>query len=126
MPTLSFLWGPQVWDAFWRRGLGVSSARYAKEFNRRWARSGHLKAAPYGLRRVWDEADLCGLVRYVARNPVRDKLCEQPQDWQWSSYLGSAGYARPFWFVDDRTVMSSFAEDRAKASRLLRVFVEIP
>jgi putative transposase len=126
MPTHFHLILTTVLDDVVQPGMRDWFGPYAQEFNRRWARSGHLKAAPYGLRRVWDDADLCGLVRYVARNPVRDKLCERPQDWQWSSYLGSAGYATPFWFVDDRMVMSSFAADRAKAARLLRVFVEIP
>lgn len=126
MPTHFHLLLTTVFDDVVQPGMRDSFGPYAQEFNRRWARSGHLKAAPYGLRRVWDEADLCGMVRYVARNPVRDKLCERPQDWQWSSYLGSAGYATPFWFVDDRDVLSTFAEDRAKAARLLRVFVEIP
>ena len=58
------------------------------------------QAEPYKLRPVLDEADLCGVVRYVARNPVRADLCERPQDWRWSSYLASAGYAKPFPFVE--------------------------
>jgi putative transposase len=113
-----------VLDNVLQPGMRDAFGPYAQEFNRRWARSGHLKAAPYGLRRIEDEADFCGVVRYVARNPVRKQLCAAPQDWQWSSYPGSAGYAEPFWFVDDRAVLAMFDDDRARASWLLRVFVE--
>jgi len=126
MPTHFHLIVTTVLDNVLQPGMRDSCGPYAQEFNRRWARTGHLKAAPYGLRRIWDEPDLCGVVRYVARNPVRDKLCDLPQDWQWSSYLGSAGYAKPFWFVDDRTVMAAFNENDTRARSFLRVFVETP
>jgi REP element-mobilizing transposase RayT len=99
---------------------------YAQEYNRRWGRSGHLKAAPYRLRRVEDDRDLRGLVRYIARNPVRAGLCERPQDWPWSSYPGSAGYARPFPFVDDSLLLGALHEDVARARELLRDIVEPP
>jgi putative transposase len=97
---------------------------YAQAFNRRWARSGHLRAAPYKLRRIEDDRDLRGVVRYVARNPVRDKLCERPQDWYWGSYLGSAGYWKPFPFVDDSLVLGTISDDVATARELLRDIVE--
>jgi hypothetical protein len=105
-------------------GMRDAFGPYAQDFNRRWARSGHLKAAQYGLRRVTDEADLQGVVRYVARNPVRDGLCERPQDWRWSSYPGSAGYAKRFGFVDDGIILDALDRDRARARWLLRIFIE--
>jgi putative transposase len=99
---------------------------YAQEFNRRWGRTGHLRAGPYKLRRIKDDGDLQGAVRYVARNPVRAGYCEKPQDWLWSSYAGSAGYREPFPFVDDSLILGSIHEDRAKAQQLLRAIVEPP
>jgi REP element-mobilizing transposase RayT len=97
---------------------------YAQAFNRRWGRNGHLRGSPYGLRFVTDDRDLRGVVRYVARNPVRAKLCERPQDWYWSSYPGSAGYSRRFPFVDDRLLLRAIHEDVTKARELLRDIVE--
>src|SRR5947209_3427790 len=91
-----------VLDDVLQPGMRDAFGPYAQEFNRRWARSGHLKAAPYGLRRVHDDFDLHNVVRYIARNPVRDGLCERPHDWSWSSYRGTAGYTRRLYFVDDR------------------------
>ena len=97
---------------------------YAQNFNVRWGRNGHLKGGPYKLRPIDNDVDLLGVVRYVARNPVRAGLCESPQDWYWSSYRGSAGYAEPFPFVDDRLVLGILDDNRARASRLLRALVE--
>lgn len=105
-------------------GMRDAFGPYAQEFNRRWARSGHLKAAPYKIRPVWGDFDLHNLVRYVARNPVRDGLCTWPQDWRWSSYPGSAGYGPSFHFVDDRIILGSLHDDQARAQQLLRVLVE--
>lgn len=107
------------------RGMSLLFGGYAQQFNRRWGRSGHLRADRFKLRPIVDEADLQGMVRYIARNPVRDGLCELPQDWYWSSYRGSAEYAAPFAFVDDRDAVACFHETREKAIRQLRVFVEI-
>jgi REP element-mobilizing transposase RayT len=97
---------------------------YAQEFNRRHGRSGHLKAAPYKLRRIDDETDLLGVVAYVANNPVKEGYCPRPQDWPWSSYPGTAAYAAPFPFVDDTLPLAAVHDDRAQAQRLLRLIVE--
>lgn len=97
---------------------------YAQEFNRRWKRSGHLRGAPFKLRPVTDDADLLGNVRYIARNPVRAGFCQRPEEWYWGSYRGSAGYAQPFFFVDDSLAVGQLATRRAEAQRLLRIFVE--
>ena len=114
----------QVGDDALQPGMRDAFGPYAQEFNRRHGRSGHLKAAPYKLRRLDDEASLEVVVRYIARNPVHAELCRLPQDWYWSSYRGSAGYARAFRFVDDALALASFDEDPVKAKRRLRTFVE--
>jgi hypothetical protein len=45
------------------------------------------------------------------------------RDWPWSSYAGTAGYAKPFLFVDDTPIRESFGTDE-EALELLRAFVE--
>jgi REP element-mobilizing transposase RayT len=113
-----------VEDDVLQPGMRDAFGPYAQEFNRRWARSGHLRGDRYGLRRIDDDFDLHNVTRYVSRNPVRAELCVRPQDWRWSSYPGSAGYARKFSFVDDRMILGSLHDDRARAIRLLRSIVE--
>jgi len=123
MPT-HFHFIADVLDDVLPRAIHSLWAPYAQEFNRRWGRSGHLKAEPYKLRRIQDNDDLQRTTRYIARNPVKKGYCATPQDWYWSSYAGTAGYAEPFPFVDDSLILGSLHEDRAKAQRLLRVIVE--
>lgn len=113
-----------VGDDAMSKGMHDVWGPYAQAFNIRWARTGHLKAGPYKLRRIDDDADFQGMVRYVARNPVRDGLCASPQDWKWSSYRGTAEYSRQFPFVDDRMVLGSLDENHARATWFLRLFVE--
>src|SRR4051812_13212998 len=98
---------------------------YAQEFNRRHGRYGHLRGEPYKLRPIWDDRGLRAAVRYVVRNPVRAKVCKQPQHWPWSSYPGSAGYAKPFRFVDDRLLLGPLHEDVTDARIMLRDVVEV-
>lgn len=115
----------EVEDDVLQPGMRDLFGPYAQAFNRRWGRSGHLRAGPYKLRRIEDDRDLRGAFRYVARNPVRSKLCERPQDWHWSSYTRSAGYNRRFKFVDDSLVLGMLHENVTKARELLRDIVEL-
>lgn len=123
MPT-HFHLALEVDDDVLQPGMHDLFGPYAQQFNRRWSRAGHLRAEPYKLRWVEDDRDLRGVVRYIARNPVRDGLCQAPQEWTWSSYGGSAGYARPFPFVDDTLVLGSIHDDVTMARTLLRDVVE--
>ena len=97
---------------------------YAQEFNRRHGRYGHLRAEPYKLRRLWTDVDLEVAARYVARNPVRARACKHPQDWYWSSYAGSAGYAKQFAFVDDAVLLGMLDDDATVARMMLRDVVQ--
>ena len=64
---------------------------YARRFNERHLLTGHVFEARYHSRRVQDHADLIGVMRYVALNPVGAGLCDEPLDWTWSSYRAVAG-----------------------------------
>jgi hypothetical protein len=63
--------------------------------------------------------------RYVARNPVKAGLCENPADWYWSSYADCAWYGETFGFVDHSRMRSYFGPRREDAVEFLRAFVEI-
>jgi len=97
---------------------------YAQSFNRRHARYGHLRGEPFKLRPVFNDSGLRIIGKYVANNPVEAKMCELPQDWCWSSYPGSAGYARQFAFVDDSLLLGAMHNDVSKARLLLRDMFE--
>jgi REP element-mobilizing transposase RayT len=116
----------EVADDVLQPGMRDFFGPYAQEFNRRHRRYGHLRAEPYKVRRVWDDRDLRGVVRYVANNPVEAGLCEVPQDWYWSSYRGSGGYEAQFPFVDDSLLLGTLHEDVSKARIMLRDVIETP
>ncbi|AVM76176.1 transposase [Magnetospirillum gryphiswaldense] len=67
-----------------RRALAPVHRRYAGHVHARLRRTGHFWQGRYGTV-VMDEAHLAAALRYVAFNPVRTGLTDQPRDWPWSS-----------------------------------------
>jgi REP-associated tyrosine transposase len=105
-------------------GMHSLNGRYAQEFNRRHGRKGHLRGGPYDAKEITDEAQLLTTARYIARNPVKAEICRDPAEWPWSSYRGAIVDGQGFPFVTNELLLTTFNEERAKAQRLLRVFVE--
>ena len=68
------------------RGMHWLNSQYAQLFNRRHDRVGHLFQGRFGSRVITSDADLLGIVRYLALNPVRAGLVADPSEWRWSSY----------------------------------------
>ena len=75
------------------RGMLVLNGRYARRFNRRYQRYGHVFQGPYGAVLLQDDDHLLEVCRYIALNPVRAGLAGSPGDWPWSSYGALAGLA---------------------------------
>jgi REP element-mobilizing transposase RayT len=65
-------------------GMQRLNGRYAETFNARHDRSGHLFGARFASWVIRDEAHYHATCRYIAYNPVRAGLCEQPEDWPWT------------------------------------------
>lgn len=71
-------------------------------FNRRLARRGRVLEAPYKAKLIREQEHLLGVARYVPLNPVRAKLVERPEDYEWSSYRATEGSApRPRFLTTD-------------------------
>jgi len=65
--------------------------RYARGFNRRHQRSGHVFQGRYKAIVCEQDSYLLELVRYIHLNPVRAQLVRRPGQWSWSGhgeYLG--------------------------------------
>ncbi len=58
---------------------------YARRFNDRYGRVGHLFGDRFGARVIGDEAYLRDVVDYVIANPVRAGIAESTDDWPWSA-----------------------------------------
>jgi len=75
------------------RGMLRLNGAYARGHNYRHERVGHVFQGPYEAKLVESDEHLLELCRYLALNPVRAGLCDQPEEWQWSSYRALIGLA---------------------------------
>jgi REP-associated tyrosine transposase len=67
-----------------RAALGEAHRHYTRHINFREPWRGHLWQERFHSF-VMDEPHLLTAVRYIERNPVRARLCENALDWPWSS-----------------------------------------
>jgi putative transposase len=75
---------------------------YARLFNARHERAGHVFQGRYGSRRIRDEVHLITTIRYIARNPVEAGLCEAEYEWPWSSRAMLVAGTAPQWLDAQR------------------------
>ena len=89
--------------------------RYAKQFNRRYERRGHLFGGPFRQSIVIDEAYLVAASLYIHLNPVRAGLVEDPREYRFSSCRLYAAKEAPASFVDSRFILSLLSEREGEA-----------
>ena len=94
------------------RSLGTGMQRlhgvYARDFNRRHVRCGHVFQGRYGAIRVTSDEQLWTVARYIATNPVAAGLCAEPAHWKWGSHAAVVAGCPPDW-MDVRTLLEYFA-----------------
>jgi REP element-mobilizing transposase RayT len=105
-------------------GMRQLNGVYARRYNRRHGRCGHVFQARYRSILVEKESHLLALVRYVALNPVRAGLCDDAAGYCWSSYAATAGLASAPRFLATDWILSHFATSRHTALERYRAFVE--
>ncbi len=64
-------------------GMRRLNGDYARRFNKRHGRRGHLFEERFSSFVLRDERHLEAAVAYVLQNPVRAGLCTEARDWQW-------------------------------------------
>ena len=107
-------------------GMQRLKGLFAQGFNRRHGRVGALFQGRYGSFPVLTDAHLLAVIRYIALNPVKARICDSPRDWRWSSYSVLVGAADPFAFPVGEELLGLFGSDRAGAIDGLVSFVEAP
>ena len=65
-------------------GMQRLQNRYAKRFNHRHERSGHVFGQRFGSVRVTSDEQLIAVTAYIEQNPVKSGLCELPELWPWT------------------------------------------
>jgi len=72
-------------------GMQALNSRHAEYFNRRHGVTGHLFRSRYGDVVVEGDGHFLSEYRYITRNPVAAGLCDEPDQWRWSSYRATLG-----------------------------------
>lgn len=75
---------------------------YSKRFNATHGRSAHLFRNRFMAQLIGDDSYLLTACRYIAHNPVRAGLCQEPSAWKWSSYRATVGIGPAQRFLDER------------------------
>jgi len=78
-------------------GMQRFHGEYAKRFNRRHERVGHLFEDRYKAEPIESDEQLFATVRYIVNNPVEAGLCDAPETWQWSSHAAILAGTAPRW-----------------------------
>src|SRR5438093_96617 len=68
------------------RGMCWLNGNYAREFNRRHRRVGHLFQGRFKPFLIDKDAYFLEVLRYVVLNPVRAFMVAKPEDYDWTSY----------------------------------------
>jgi hypothetical protein len=104
------------------------NAMYAEWFNWRHGFSGHLFQGRFHSVLVETDSHFLETCRYVALNPVRAGVCDEPAEFRWSSYLATvAKQPRPtFLTVETIIDLLGGAPDTASARYSSFVATGIP
>jgi len=97
-------------------------SRYTRWVNWRHNRIGHLFHGRYKAIMIDADSYLTQLVGYIHLNPVRARMVEKCEDYEWSSHRTYIGANLIPWLVTE-PVLSQFSEKTANARRLFQEFV---
>ena len=105
------------------RGMRYLNGVYTQTYNWRHKKTGHVFQGRYKASIVDKDNYLLELCRYVALNPVRANVVKNPEDWPWSSYRFTAGFAEPPNFLSTEWILRQFNLKKRSAQDLYRRFV---
>jgi len=97
---------------------------YTQLFNKRHGRTGHLFQGRYKAVLIQKDEHLLEVCRYVVLNPVRAGMVARAEDWKWSSYRAITGWEPPHSCLTTDWVLGQFGEERMKAEKEYRQFVQ--
>jgi len=106
-------------------GMRQLNGLYARRFNLRHDRCGHVFQARYRSILVEKETHLHILCRYLDLNPVRAGMVDRPDDYRWSSHRATAGLCALPPFLTSDWVLAHFARTGGRAQALYRDYVAV-
>lgn len=111
-------------DSNLSNGMAWLNREYSRKNNKRHGRRGHLFQGRYKAILVEKDEHFIELTRYLALNPVRAYLVDNPGKWNWSSYALIINGSLPREHICEEFALSFFSSDKRQARILLREFVE--
>lgn len=94
---------------------------YARFFNNKYKYVGHLFQNRYYTELIEDDAQLLSTSRYIHLNPLKAKMVEKAEDYQWSSYGMFIGLIKVN-LINSEKILDYFKKENAR--ELYRLFVE--
>jgi len=104
-------------------GMRLLNGSYAKTFNKRHSRTGHLFGERFWSEAIDREEHLLECIRYIANNPVRAGYCGLPEMWRWGSYRAMAGFDPSPSYLATEATLSLFGPEPSRAVERFRAFV---
>ena len=104
-------------------GMRQLNGVYTMRFNWRHRTVGHVLQGRFKAILIQRESHLLEVCRYVVLNPVRTREVKKPEEWEWSSYTGTAGLARPHECLTVDWVLGQFGNTRRLGEKSYRDFV---
>lgn len=105
------------------RVMQVLTTQYARWFNRRYRRNGHLFQGRFHSSWIGRDPYFVVVSRYIHLNPVRAGLVDRPSKYPWSSYRATIGLAPNNW-LDLSFLLNLFGVNRESQIRAYQEFVE--
>lgn len=105
------------------KSMSFLASHYARRFNMRHGRSGHLFERRYRAILVQEELYLKELVRYIHLNPVRARMVTSPDEYVWSSHSIYLGVSSPDYLYADY-VLSLFGPTLSRARHQYQLFMQ--
>lgn len=97
---------------------------YVSYFNRVYQRCGHLFQDRFKSELVKDDRYLLEVSRYIHNNPVKAKIVERPDQFEWSSYNIYLGKIEDYLgLIDTKMILNYFSSNLQKAASEYEKFV---
>lgn len=101
--------------------IGRINNFYAKNFNIKYSFIGHLFQARYNAKIIKNDKYVLDVSRYIHLNPVRAKIVDKAEEYEWSSYRMYIGNKKEK-LITSSKVLSYFSKSNAR--ELYKDFVE--
>ncbi len=96
---------------------------YTTYFNVKRVRSGHLFQGRFKAILVDMDEYAKELSRYIHLNPVRAKMVEKPEDYQWSSYQDYIGSRKPNKWLQREYILGYFGSTASTSQKAYKKYV---